>query len=193
MKMIKFPLCLLLAFSFFLSTVVPEGAQAKTISDYKMEMDAKELKIAQAFEKLQYALNVEWDQKDQEFKSRAKDEFTANLEELRNDGVSSDEIQAFMQKTMLDKKTAKEFTRMIETTRGQNLTDAEINVLAMNFIKNNSQEGASFSGRGKGEGGGGHQWWKIAAVVVVVVVVLKLVLAHKSKEENGGVVINIYN
>lgn len=149
-----------MSFAFLLGAIVPQGATAATLS---------EKKIDEVFNRLQYSLNVEWDQKDQSMLDTIKNEFEANLLASK---ISPDEMQAFMEDEFLTGEAKTEYSRMMNAVKTQNLSEAQASELAMNFVLKNYKDGAHFYGKGGGYHGGGHYKWILCAVIIVVVVKL---------------------
>lgn len=180
MTFFRFPLGLTLALSLFMSTVVPSNVQAVTTQDYKMTPAQVSSSVEEVFQRFQYAMAVEWDQKDEVFKQQAERDLVKGLLILIETGVSLEEIQSYMQRTLLSEQTQKHYQRLVDAMRGQNLSAEEITAKTMDFITKNNYQGLSFNG--EGGGGGGHGTWTLIVVVVIVVVVTQLCL----KGSNGN-------
>lgn len=180
MTLFRFPLGLMLALSLFMSTVVPSNVQAVTTKEYKMTNAQVSSSIEEVFQRFQYAMAVEWDQRDEAFKQNAERDLVKGLLTLVETGVTLEEIQSYMQKTLLSEQAQKHYQRLVDAMRGQNLSAEEIQAKTMEFISKNNFQGLSFNG--EGGGGGGHGKWTLIVVVVVVVVVTQLCL----RGSNGG-------
>lgn len=171
MSFLKLHFGLMLALSIFMSTVVPSNVQAVTVKEYKMTSKQATASVDEVFQKFQYAMSVEWDQKDETFKQQAEKDLISALLALVESGISLEEIQAHMQKTILSAEARVEYQRMVSAMEGQNLSKDEITAKTLEFMKNAQAQGLSFNGEG---GPGGHSKWTLIVVVILVVVVTHL-------------------
>jgi hypothetical protein len=112
---------LVLALSIFTTTVIPSNVQAVTQKDYEMKVVTED-QIAKVFNKFRYDMTVEWDQQDPYFKQYAQKELENSLMDLRSKGATDAQIQAYMEKSMLDEKNQKEYTKLLNTLKKQNLS-----------------------------------------------------------------------
>lgn len=174
MQIFRFHVGLMLALSIFMSTVIPSNVQAVTASEYKMTAKEVTSTVDEAFQKFQYAMSVEWDQKDEAFKKQAEKDLITSLLALVEAGISVKEIQAHMERTILSSESREEYKRLVAAMEDQDLPEEEITARTLEFVKNAQAKGLGFNG----EGGpiGGHSTLTIIAVVVIVVVVTHLCL-----------------
>lgn len=172
MTILKFHLGLMLALSLFLSSVVPSNVYAATTKNYKMTPAQVSASVEEVFQKFQYAIAVEWDQKDETFKDNAERELVKGLLALIESGVTLEEIQSYMQKTLLSEHAQKHYQRLIDAMKTQNLSTEEITAKTMQFMNQMQAQGVNFNGEGVMHG----SRWGIIVVVIVVVVVTHLVL-----------------
>lgn len=180
MQVLKFHLGLMLVFSIFLSTVVPSNVHAVTIKEYEMTKVDATSSIEEVFQKFQYSMVVEWDQKDEAFKKQAEQDLVKALLALVEAGISMEEIQLHMQRSLLSTSVQKEYQRLVSAMRDQDLSDEEITSKTMAFMAKTQSQGVNFYG----EGGHHHPKWGIIAVVIIVVVVTHLCL-KKGKQHRG--------
>ena len=166
-------LSLALSFAFLLAAIVPQGAVASTLS---------EKTIDEVFDRLQYSLNVEWDQKDESMLNIIKNEFETNL---KASGLTTLELEDFMMNKLLSGEAKVEYSRMMSAVKNQNLTEEQATQLAMSFILKNYKDGAHFYGKG-GPMGGGHHKWILCAVIVVVIVKVCLSGSNGGNSDHGG-------
>lgn len=83
MKFLSTKLAFILALTMFIQTTLPQNVQAYTLEDYSMEIESKDGKIAEVFNKYRYSMTVEWDQEDPYFKEQAERELEENLIDLQ--------------------------------------------------------------------------------------------------------------
>lgn len=172
MQLFKFHLGFMLALSLFVSTVVPSNVYAASTKEYKMTSAEISSSVEEVFQKFQYALAVEWDQKDEAFKEQAEKDLVKGLLALIESGVTLEEIQTYMQRTLLSVHAQKHYQRLLEAMRDQGLSKEEITAKTVEFMKQNQAQGVSFNGEGVGH----HSRWGIIVAVILVVVVTHLVL-----------------
>jgi len=173
MQIFKFHLGLMLALSIFMSTVIPSNVQAVTTSEYKMTSKHATASVDEVFQKFQYAMSVEWDQKDEALKKQAEKDLITSLLALVEAGISLEEIQTHMQRTILSAEARVEYQRMVAAMEGQDLSKDEVTAKTLEFMKKAQAQGLSFNGEG---GPGGHSKWTLIVVVILVVVVTHLCL-----------------
>ena len=181
MSFLKLHFGLMLALSIFMSTVVPSNVQAVTVNEYKMTAKQATASVDEVFQKFQYAMSVEWDQKDESFKQQAEKDLINSLLALVESGISLDEIQAHMQKTILSAEARVEYQRLVDAMEGQNLSKEEITTKTLEFMKKAQAQGLSFNGEG---GSGGHSKWTLIVVVIIVVVVTQLCLNGRGNDHH---------
>ena len=116
--------------------------------------------IAKSFNDFRYKMTVEVDPKDSQYQTKAITDFKQRMSELQTKGVSSEEIMAFMRSSMLDSTTRADFDRMLSTINVDQVSSEQAGNLAMQFMASRYQQGASYSGGGKGS-------YKIALIVIV--------------------------
>lgn len=127
-----------------------------------------------AFDDLNYALSVEWDQKDKAFYSAQMDKFKDNLTALQKQGVSNQELIEFALAQVKDEKVAKDlrtaFT-MISINKMSSLEAQEYVTAVMNKSYN---QGASFIGS-----------VILTTFFLVAIVAVAAIVAGKARVEEG--------
>lgn len=181
MNFLRINLGLLLAVSVFITTVVPQNVQASVLTD---------VSINEVFDRFHYAMNVEWDQKDESFKEQAAQDLKSSLLALEASGITLEEIQKYMEENILDAKTKIEYKRLLAALESQNASQDEATLAVMNFMEKNHSHGLSFYGEGVIRGGGKLS---IVVAVLVVVVVTHLLFRKKSHDhdDDGDTIIII--
>lgn len=169
MKCFRSFFALVLSLAFFTTAVVPQGAQASTFEKYEANFSLNDV-----FNKFQYRMTVEWDQKDEAFKNEAKKELEQSLLKLKAEGVSDAQILSYVQGNMMDAKTKKDYDSLLSALAKQGATPAESSAAAMKFMEKNYQQGTHFNGGGTR----GHNWVTVLVGVVIVGVVTHLIFSH---------------
>ncbi|WPU64564.1 hypothetical protein [Peredibacter starrii] len=167
MNIFKLPVGLMLALSFFSTAVIPQGVQASVLEDYKMQFTSHEQQVAEAFDRFHFAMAVEWDQRDVAFKEEAQKKLEKTLLDLMKAGVTAQEIQRAMEKSILQGKAQADYKRLVEALKTQDVTEEQATQLAMEFMDKNYHEGTSFAGEGPH-----HGKWKVIAAIIIVVVII---------------------
>ncbi|MFP5386589.1 MAG: hypothetical protein ACLGHN_10950 [Bacteriovoracia bacterium] len=168
MKIFKSLSVFMMVFSLFLTSVVPANVHAVTVEDYKVERTEADQVLKDIFDRFHYALSVEWDQKDPEFRKNAEMELK---KALKDSGLSTEQIQGFLTREILSGKIGQEYSRLLEAMKGAELNQEEASQLARDFMKITYSQGTSFNGDGVHHGN-----WKYVVTVVVVVVVTALII-----------------
>lgn len=122
-----------------------------------------------AFDELNYSLNVEWDQKDENFYNTQSEKFTKEIMKLQEAGLSNKELMDFAITQVKDKTLAHE----IQTTFSLVSIDAMSSQEAQEHIKKaiakSYGQGASWSGAAVASG-------------IVLVIVIIAVIAYINKD-----------
>src|SRR5690606_24408398 len=162
-------LTVMVSMSMLMGSIAPFNASASigSAERYEMKVSSVEDKVNGVVDQFHYKMTVEWDQKDIEFKKQAEEDLKQNLLDLEASGVSLSEIHKTMEKKVLSGKLQEEYERFISAMKAQNLSEEELSVKTMEFMKKNYQEGVDFAGKG---GSTSHRWKFITAVVVVVII-----------------------
>ena len=182
MNILKFHFGLLLALSIFLTTVVPRNVHAGSFENY--QMTDRDVEIGSIFNQFHYAMTVEWDQIDESFPIEAEKNLTQALDNLIAQGISSDEIQKYMENYLLKGKAGTEYNRFLSALRSQGRSSQEITAMTTDFMGSNLNEGVSFNGEGPG-GGRGTSLLTTVVIVVLVVAVTHLLLKKDKGDDHG--------
>ena len=139
-----------------------------------------EKRIGNAFNKFRYDMTVEWNQQDAYFKEYAQTEFENSLLALRAEGVTVEDIQTYMEKSILDAKTKNDYRRLVASMKKQDISEDEASVVAMNFMEKNYSQSASFSS------GSSANYKKIAIIVGVVIIGVVTFLIIRNCKKNDS-------
>jgi hypothetical protein len=147
-----------IVFSYFLTLSLTVGSVSASV----------QAPIAEAFEKFNYSMNVEWDQEDEEFAKKAETELLETLTDLEESGVSTEDIIKHVESNMLKGRLQAEYQTFLKAIKAQKLSQAEVTVKTLDFIEKNSVKGTNFYG----EGAILHHKSKFSLIVTVVAVVI---------------------
>jgi hypothetical protein len=125
-------LTFVIAMSFMFS--VPAGAATHADS------------LRSAMNELNYALNVEWDQKDPAFYDAQMNRFQSVMVELSAQGMTQEEMLLQAKGLVKDTRTAAELEKTLQLISANKLTNAEAKKLVMEMIAQSHSRGANWSG-----------------------------------------------
>lgn len=177
MKIFKSLSSFMMVLSLFITSVVPSNVQAFTTEEYKMEKSEANDVLKDIFDRFHYALTVEWDQKDPEFKELAENEFK---EALKVSGFTTEQIQAYLVQRILAGKAGQEYARLLEAMKNADLNENEASEIVRDFMKINYAEGTSFNGDRVIH----HGHWKFVVTVLIVVVVTALIIGGSKGKDH---------
>lgn len=109
----------------------------------------EELKTA--YDELNYSLTVEWDQKDQAFRTNKMNEFSASVRELQAKGLTSAELIDFAKSQVKDTKVASDIGAAFTMVEINKMTPSEANQYVTETMKKSYSTGASWHGNGGGD------------------------------------------
>lgn len=129
-----------------------------------------------AFDDLNYALTVEWDQNDQAFYKSQMENFTSKLEALQKSGLTNQELINFALSQVKDEKIARDVETALNMVQINRMSEKEAQKYVTDVMNKSYSRGASWGGE-----------VIIGAIVVVLVVAVALIIAGKARvNENEG-------
>ena len=134
---------------------------------------AQNATLDQAIQNLQFALTVEWDQKDSNFRNEVMKQFQIEVTKLEKSGMTREQILTELKTKVLDSRTAADLDKVIQLSKDQKVSKEEIRKIVTSNIERSQRTGASWQGDSAGT--------VIAAVVIVAIVVLIIVAASNSR------------
>lgn len=99
-----------------------------------------------AFDELNYALNVEWDQKDKAFFDAQKEKFSAVVADLRANGLSNSELIDFVTSEIKDEKFARDVKATLNLISINNMSSSQAAEYMSEMMKNAYSQGANWNG-----------------------------------------------
>lgn len=99
-----------------------------------------------AFDELNFALTVEWDQKDKAFYQKEVSEFQAKINVLRAEGLTNQELLDFLMANIKDKAAAADLKQFYEVASAQKLTPIEIESMTRELVNRHYARGADWIG-----------------------------------------------
>ena len=128
--------------------------------------------IAKAFDGFRYAMTVQAGTTTSQEQALA--DFKNQLAKLEAQGVSAAELMNYMRASILDSETLSDFDRLMTTIHENRMSAEDASALMMRFMESRYQQGANYSGGGKG----GINPAGIIIGVVIVGAVTYLVVRH---------------
>lgn len=129
--------------------------------------------LASAYDKLNFALTVEWDQKDKDFYSANMKQFKKTLVKLRQEGLNNVDLVKFAQTKIKNKQAAKEIETLFNVVEINKLSDTEAREFILNTVEQNRTNGSNWLGSELS-----------TSAFIALLVVLAIIIA--STESTGG-------
>lgn len=116
--------------------------------------------IRAAFDEYTYAMEVEWDQQDQEFVKNAKAQFSRALVAS---GATAQDVVEFTKSQIKDAKVAADLDKTIAAMDSKTMSLEEAQNFMAKSMKNSHAQGASWAGAGV---------WTWVIIILVVLILL---------------------
>jgi hypothetical protein len=139
--------------------------------------------LKQAFDELNFALSVEWDQTDRTFYDAQMEKFTGKVKELQAQGLTNAELIEFALSNVKDVNLAKEIQTALTVVQINKMPANEARKLMMDTMSKQYSQGASWSGDGVLLG---------ALVVLVLVVAIAAAAGGSGSSSSGSSCFNEY-
>lgn len=127
-----------------------------------VQVQAQETTLDSAISNLQYRLTVEWDQKDLGAQKKIMSDFAAELDQLKKQGVTDQEIFKSLSAKAFDAQTSKDIENLAKYAKANNLDQKQIRKLVVDYANKSQKLGTS--------------WSSEATVGIVIGIVLVVVL-----------------
>jgi hypothetical protein len=128
-----------------------------------------------AFDELNYALTVEWDQKDKDFHADQMKKFTASLRDLQSKGLTNAQLVDFAKSQVKNAQVAKDLETALNMIQINKMAPAEANKYILDTMKKSYSAGASWNGE-----------VFIYLAVGVLIVALAVAIASGGTSTGGG-------
>ena len=99
-----------------------------------------------AFDRLNFAVEVQWDQKDKMFYNAKVNEFKKTVEKLQEQGLTNEELIEFVKRNIKDKNVAQDVDKLFETIKTSSMSKAEARKFIIEYVGKNYAQGASWMG-----------------------------------------------
>jgi hypothetical protein len=129
-----------------------------------------------AFDELNYALTVEWDQQDKNFHGEQMKKFASAVRELQAKGLTNAQMIDFVKSEVKNAQVAKDLETAFNMIQINKMSSDEANKYILETMKKSYSSGASWSGE-----------VFIYLAVGVLVVALAVAIANGNVRSGGGV------
>lgn len=126
-----------------------------------------------AFDNLNYALTVEWNQTDKDFYSAQMDKFSSELTKLQDAGMTNQELVNFAVSQMKDQGVAKDVETALNMVQINKMSKSEAQRYVTDVMNKSYNQGASWNG---GVGG---------AILLILIIAVAAVVAGKARVGEG--------
>ena len=99
-----------------------------------------------AFDELNYALTVEWDQKDKDFHADQMRKFTATIRDLQSKGLTNAQLVDFAKSQVKNAQVAKDLETALNMIQINKMSPSEANKYILDTMKKSYSAGASWNG-----------------------------------------------
>lgn len=110
------------------------------------ETSAMAQALERTFDDMNFALNVEWDQKDQAFFNSTVDGFEKDIKNLQGQGLTNKELVEFTLQKIKDKQTQNDVREIAKTINDEQMTGDQARDFALEKLSGGYSQGASWSG-----------------------------------------------
>lgn len=132
--------------------------------------------LKSAFDELNYALTVEWDQTDRNFYESQMNKFSATLETLQANGMTNAELVDFAVSQLKDEGAQKDLRTALSMVKINNMTQSEAKRYVTDVMNKSYNRGASWGGE-----------VVVGVVVFVLIIAIAAIVAGKARiNENEG-------
>lgn len=177
---LKQKIAMTLTLCLFGQTALASAPGFQETESYQVAQENSREQIKSAFDRLTYNMTVEWDQEDIAFKEHAQNQFRVDLERLMKDGVSAQEIQAYMEKSLLNQQARDDYRALLESLAAQGADEVETARAATAFMEDAYESGATFSS------GGGFNGRALLVGLIVVGIVTYVIWSHNDDDDDNN-------
>lgn len=129
--------------------------------------------LKEVFDDLSYSLNVEWDQKDQNFYDAKIELLKTQVSELKKNGLSTEDFLNFARTQIKDEKVVRDLTESMNILAYTNMSDKEVVTFLLKNINPSYSQGAS---------------WDTGVVLSIAIPLIMIIIAGSliAKGDNPG-------
>lgn len=109
------------------------------------QIHAQEITLESAVSTLQYRMTVEWDQKDVKKQKEIIAEFSANVDQLKKQGLTDEQIFKGLSESAFDAQTAKDIEMIAQYAKNKKLDSKEARKLIVDYANKSQKLGTNWS------------------------------------------------
>ncbi len=102
--------------------------------------------LKSAFDDLRYSLDVEWDGEDQDFHQKQMNQFMKKIEELKAQGLSTEQMIAYATTQIPDQQLAADMKRTLELVNLSDMDAAQAQKFLFDSFQHSYSKGANYYG-----------------------------------------------
>lgn len=133
--------------------------------------------LKNAFNELNFALTVEWDQKDKAFYADQMKKFSATLRDLQSKGLTNSQLVDFVKSEIKNEKAAKDLQTAFTMVQINKMAPEEASKYMVEAMKKSYSVGASFNGEAV---------VYVAIGILIVAAAIVLVAGGRPANTNNG-------
>ncbi len=137
------------------------------------ETSAMAKALERTFDEMNYSLNVEWDQKDQQFFKTTVDGFEKNIKDLQQNGLTNKELIDYTLAKIKDKQTQADVREIAEVINESEMTSEQARDFALEKLNGTYSQGTSWSGSRMG-----------VKLVLILGVIILICCATKDRDDD---------
>lgn len=127
-----------------------------------------------AFDDLNYALTVEWDQVDRDFYNSQMEKFKSNLSSLQESGLSNQDMVDFTLAQVKDEKMAKDLQTAFTMISINKMSQQEAQRYVTDVMNRSYNRGASWGGE-----------VVVGAIFIILIIAVAAIVAGDARVEDG--------
>lgn len=110
-----------------------------------VQVQAQDVSLDSAIDNLQYRLTVEWDQKDLGAQKKIMSDFATELDLLKKQGVSDQDIFKSLSAKAFDAQTSKDIEQLASFAKANHLDPKQVRKLVVDYANKSQKLGTSWS------------------------------------------------
>jgi hypothetical protein len=142
------------------------------------EASAMSKALERTFDEMNYSLNVEWDQKDQDFFKGKVEGFEKDIQSLQEQGLTNKELIEYTIAKIKDKQTQNDIKEIATVINESEMTGDQARTFALEKLSGTYSQGTSWSGSRMGV--------KLVVILGLIILICCATKGHKGHPSHGG-------
>jgi uncharacterized membrane protein len=140
------------------------------------ETSAMSKALERTFDEMNYSLNVEWDQKNQEFFKDKVEGFEKDIQSLQEQGLTNKELVDYTLAKIKDKQTQSDIKEIANVINESNMTSEQARDFVLKKLNGTYSQGTSWSGSRMG----------VKLVLILGLIILICCATRSNNHDNGS-------